>query len=1009
MLALRRAGGLAAVVGLIFMVGCGGGTATQTDGGAGDAGSRGGSGGSGGSIGLGGSGGRGGGAGQIATGGQAGGGGRPGSGGASGQGGGALAGTGGAGGSAGQGGGAGQPGTGGGAGAGGSGGQGGGAGQSGAGGHAGTGGSAGGGAAGHGGTSGQSGAGGHAGAGGSAGQGGGGAGARDAGTDVPACVPVCTNKTCGGDGCGGICASCPGGQHCTAQFKCVANPTNGCAPGSGLDPQSPWPTSGRCYARQSATSVVSVQKPALKWGYAAPVASGMVIGRDGKIYFGAELSTSNFQFEAVNADGSLAWSIQNAVPAQTPTIGADGTLYFTTTGSVGSTLWAVNPDGSVKWKSTLANTATGGIVVGADGTIYLGDILGTLHAFNADGSPRFTRAGVAGQTIPAVGSDGTLYLAYTALTAMSPDGTQLWQTALPANANIFAGVSIGPDGSLYLPISDAVTAAGAVLAFDGTGAAKWTRALPHTVLDPLAIGGDGTIYVPGGEAGLTVLAPDGSIRWTFPVANTLGGLALGGDDTIYLTSLDENLYALNTDGSLKWTYPLASSQAPVIGADGTLYVAGGVGLTALGCGGGACGACVPDCTGKRCGSDGCGGLCGVCGSGTRCELLSRTCQPTAPPTPVGVCGDTRGLQAGAPWPALGACPTRIAQGAVDGPHTTPTVHWTYAPGASLGIPPTVAADGTVYLPAANGKLYAVTPQGAVRWSFSAQTSGTAPSVFISPLALAADGTIYTTAGGPDDRIYAIHPDGTKRWSLRFGSTTSSAPMVGPDGTVYADFGAAVLSSGVTAIDPLTGVLLWATSPGGYLQAGPTLAPDGTIYDRGDYVYSLGAAGDVNWSVSTNPNLPPTVAMLDAAGNVYAGWERTLYALTPSGTTRWIYDPYTADGSLIEANLALGADGSILVPLQTTGLYALVALDPATGDVRWGSTPGRSLSTGPIVDASGWIYYVGDNDQKLYALDGSGNMQWSLALGTPIVSAPVLGGSGLIYLTGTNGKLYAIAP
>src|SRR5579863_641514 len=339
MLALRRAGGLAAVLGLIFIVGCGGGTATQTDGGSGDAGSGRGSGGSGGSIGLGGSGGRGGGAGQAATGGQAGGGGRPGSGGASGQGGGALAGAGGAGGSAGQGGGAGQPGTGGDAGAGGSGGQGGGAGQS--------------------------GAGGHAGAGGLAGQGGGGAGARDAGPDVPACVPVCTNKTCGGDGCGGICASCPGGQHCTAQFKCVANSTNGCAPGSGLDPQSPWPTSGRCYARQSATSVVSVQKPALKWGYAAPVASGMVIGRDGKIYFGAELSTSNFRLEAVNSDGSLAWSIPNASPAQTPTIGADGTLYFTITGSVSSTLWEVNPDGSVKWKSTLANTTTGGIVVGA--------------------------------------------------------------------------------------------------------------------------------------------------------------------------------------------------------------------------------------------------------------------------------------------------------------------------------------------------------------------------------------------------------------------------------------------------------------------------------------------------------------------------------------------------------------------------------------------------------------------------------------------------------------------
>jgi outer membrane protein assembly factor BamB len=735
----------------------------------------------------------------------------------------------------------------------------------------------------------------------------------------------------------------------------------------------------------------------------------MVIGRDGKIYYGGEVSTSNLSLQAVNSDGSLAWSIQNALPSQTPTIGADGTLYFVVTTGLGTTLWALNPDGSVKWKSALANSTTGGIVVGADGSIYFGDIAGTLHAFNSDGSPKFTKASVAGQTIPAVGSDGTLYLVYTGVTAMRPDGTQLWQTALPSTANVFAGVSIGPDGSLYIPYADVVTGGGGLVALDGTGAAKWTKTFPSALSDPLAIGGDGTIYVPGGGSGLTALAPDGSIRWMFAVANTIGGVALGGDDTIYMTSLDENLYALNTDGSLKWTYPMASNQAPVIGADGTLYVAGGVGLSALGCSGGACGVCAPDCTGKRCGSDGCGGICGVCGSGTRCELLSRSCQPTAPPTPVGTCGDARGLQAGAPWPALRACPTRIGQGAVNGPHTTPTVQWTYTPGGSAGLPPTVAADGTVYLATGSGKLYAVTPQGAVRWSFSVQTTGTGPIGFTSTPALAADGTIYTSAASPDNRIYAIHPDGTKRWSLRFGSTTSSSPMVGPDGTVYVDCGAAVLASGVTAIDPLTGVLRWVTYPGGYLQAGPTLAPDGTVYDRGDYVYSLDAAGDVNWSVSMNPNLPPTVAMLDAAGNVYAGWERALYSLTPDGTTRWIYNPYTSGGSLIEANLALGADGSILVPLQNDILYALVAVDPSTGSPRWGTYLGRSLSTAPTVDASGWIYYVGDTDQKLYALDGNGTEQWTLALGTPIVSAPVLGGSGLIYLTGTNGKLYAIAP
>lgn len=51
---------------------------------------------------------------------------------------------------------------------------------------------------------------------------------------------------------------------------------------------------------------------------------------------------------------------------------------------------------------------------------------------------------------------------------------------------------------------------------------------------------------------------------------------------------------------------------------------------------GACG-CTPDCAGKNCGSDGCGGLCGVCGLGTACDEGTcrdsrRTCDGSEPDT-----------------------------------------------------------------------------------------------------------------------------------------------------------------------------------------------------------------------------------------------------------------------------------------------------------------------------------------------------------------------------------------
>jgi hypothetical protein len=40
----------------------------------------------------------------------------------------------------------------------------------------------------------------------------------------PACIPNCTDKICGNDGCGGKCGKCGAGQQCDATGKCEAIP-----------------------------------------------------------------------------------------------------------------------------------------------------------------------------------------------------------------------------------------------------------------------------------------------------------------------------------------------------------------------------------------------------------------------------------------------------------------------------------------------------------------------------------------------------------------------------------------------------------------------------------------------------------------------------------------------------------------------------------------------------------------------------------------------------------------
>jgi len=63
-----------------------------------------------------------------------------------------------------------------------------------------------------------------------------------------------------------------------------------------------------------------------------------------------------------------------------------------------------------------------------------------------------------------------------------------------------------------------------------------------------------------------------------------------------------------------------------------------------------------------------------------------------------------------------------------------------------------------------------------QWAFE-----TGSSVTSSP-AIGSDGTIYV--GSWDDNLYAINPDGSKKWAFKTGSYVSSSPAIGSDGTIY---------------------------------------------------------------------------------------------------------------------------------------------------------------------------------------------------------------------------------
>ena len=358
-----------------------------------------------------------------------------------------------------------------------------------------------------------------------------------------------------------------------------------------------WPMFGHD-SRHTALSTVdtSANPGKLKWVYdmvdqnsTSPVClnDSPAIGADGTIYVGCD----EFLY-AVNADGTLKWkfALGELIQISSPAIGSDGTIYI---GSRDGNLYALTDNGTnatQKWAFATGGGVFSSPAISADGTIYFGSADHNLYAVNPDGTQKWkfgnrlnSKGFSSGISSPAIGANGIIYFGSNKNLYAIADGGQgtvtkkwVFATAGP----MYGSPTIGADGTIYVGSSD-----GNLYAVTDNGRRfkkKWRFSTGGGVDSSPSIGADGTIYFTSNDSKFYAITDHGTHatrKWAFPGgAVSSASLTIGADGTIFGSSENGNLYALTDSGASateKWKIRVDGGlSSPVIGADGTIYVGG---------------------------------------------------------------------------------------------------------------------------------------------------------------------------------------------------------------------------------------------------------------------------------------------------------------------------------------------------------------------------------------------------------------------------------------------------
>ncbi|MCB9738975.1 MAG: hypothetical protein H6747_06890, partial [Deltaproteobacteria bacterium] len=430
--------------------------------------------------------------------------------------------------------------------------------------------------------------------------------AADGGGQMCACKPNCDGKSCGPDGCGGLCGTCSGDMPCDlATGQCpvctvgaVGNDTNppGCISPCGLPTAWGFDALERTAVPKDLKRVKDIAVSAVPtvavlhdgtlatWGGEHFGIKAGAVGKTGIVTAAA----SSIHVVAARKDGTVvAWGNNDKGETKVPAglkdvvaVAAGDEFSAALTGAGTVVTW-----GSYKVKS--ANGATGfkAIAAGQDTLAAIRDD-GSVFVWGSTSSLKQVPTGLVARQI-AVGSSH--------IVALAKDGTvYAWgsnyagQTKVPAGLKDVVWVAAGNNASF------AVTADGKVTAWgDNTGGQVSNASKLVGVTRLIASKGVGFAVA------LTCADACGAI-------GTEG--CCQGDTLNTCNALGKKTTSICAAGTCGWDPGAGRYDCATVGTEdpGANFLRQ--------CGG----PCTPDCSSRNCGDDGCGGSCGTCQDGWTC-------------------------------------------------------------------------------------------------------------------------------------------------------------------------------------------------------------------------------------------------------------------------------------------------------------------------------------------------------------------------------------------------------